>query len=179
MESPEISSAKTCSSLTAGNGISSQPFPVGWPFASKWLPYPASANPITGTPWLGFCALSVISSTNDSIFVPVAASAFEIDSVDGQRARPSAVMRLDRLNVVGSSPALLASPEAERPQRAARRSRAVQICAWVSMSGNWVLAGPEIIILEDAAGSSNTGRAPATPVHAAQIAPVKPRFCAA
>src|SRR5437899_12528885 len=65
--------------------------------------------------------------------VPVAASALASDSVEGQRARPSGVMRLERLKVVGSRPERLARPEAERPERAARRSRAVQICAWVSI----------------------------------------------
>ena len=32
---------------------------------------------------------------------------------DGQRGRPSGVMRFDLLNEVGSSPAFFASPEAE------------------------------------------------------------------
>src|SRR5262245_22383685 len=80
-----------------------------------------------------------MSSTNVSTLVPVAARALEIDSVDGQRARPSGVMRLERLNVVGSRPERLASPEAERPERAARRSRAVQICECVSMTTRMVL----------------------------------------
>ena len=53
--------------------------------------------------------------------------------VEGQRARPSAVMRFDLLNVVGSRPARRASPEAERLARAARRSMADQTCAWVSI----------------------------------------------
>src|SRR5262249_2913416 len=95
----------------------------------------ASANPITGIAWLGLRAFSVISSTNVSTLVPVAASALATDSVEGQRARPSAVMRLERLNVVGSRPARLARPEADSPERAARRSRAVQIWACVSMAG--------------------------------------------
>ena len=42
-------------------------------------------------------------------------------------------MRFDLLNVVGSSPARRASPEADRPARAARRSMADHTCAWVSM----------------------------------------------
>ena len=62
-----------------------------------------------------------------SIEVSVADSDFATDSVEGQRARPSGVMRLDLLKVVGSSPAFLASPEADRPARAASRSMAVQI----------------------------------------------------
>ena len=37
------------------------------------------------------------------------------NSVDGQRGRPSGVMRFDLLKVVGSSPAFLARPDAERP----------------------------------------------------------------
>src|SRR6266851_1879424 len=52
---------------------------------------------------------------------------------NNQRGRPSGVMRLDLLKVVGSSPAFLARPEGESPARAARRSSAVQIWAWVSM----------------------------------------------
>jgi hypothetical protein len=35
-------------------------------------------------------------------------------SVEGQRGRPSPVMRLDLLNEVESSPARLASPDADR-----------------------------------------------------------------
>jgi hypothetical protein len=42
-------------------------------------------------------------------------------------------MRFDLLNVVGSRPARLASPEADRPARAAKRSMADQTCAWVSI----------------------------------------------
>ena len=41
----------------------------------------------------------------------MAASDLATDSVEGQRSRPSAVMRLDLLKVVGSSPARLASAE--------------------------------------------------------------------
>src|SRR4051795_210790 len=74
-----------------------------------------------------------MSCTNASMLVPVAASDFATDSVDGQRARPSGVMRFDLLKVVGSSPAFLARPDAERPARAASRSRAFQIWAWVSI----------------------------------------------
>jgi len=66
---------------------------------------------------------------------PVAVSDFETDSVEGQRARPSGVMRFDLLNVVGSKPARLASPDADSPARAASRSIAVQICARVNMVG--------------------------------------------
>ena len=47
--------------------------------------------------------------------VPVAASDFATDSVEGQRARPSGVMRFDLLKVVGSSPAFLARPDAREP----------------------------------------------------------------
>ena len=38
-----------------------------------------------------------------------------MDSVEGQRNRPSGEVRLERLNVVGSSPALRASPEGVIP----------------------------------------------------------------
>src|SRR5215472_13180316 len=65
--------------------------------------------------------------------VPVAASALAMDSVDGQRARPAGVMRFDLLKVVGSRPARRASPDAESPARAARRSIADQTCACVSI----------------------------------------------
>src|SRR5215813_1876544 len=78
-------------------------------------------------------AVSSISWTKVSMLVPVAASDFATDSVEGQRGRPSGVMRFDLLKVVGSSPACLARPDAERPARAARRSRAPQICAWVNI----------------------------------------------
>ena len=74
-----------------------------------------------------------ISLTNTSIDVPVAESALAIDSVDGQRARPSAVMRFDLLKVVGSRPARFASPDADSPARVARRSIADQTCACVSI----------------------------------------------
>src|SRR2546423_15538643 len=67
--------------------------------------------------------------------VPVADNAFATDSVEGQRARPSRVMRFDLLKVVGSSPDFLASPDGESPARVASRSRAVQILAWVNMAG--------------------------------------------
>src|SRR3954465_15420254 len=62
----------------------------------------------------------------------VAASALATDSVEGHLSRPSGVMRLDLLNVVGSRPERLASPEGDSPARWASRSRAVQIWSWVS-----------------------------------------------
>ncbi len=52
---------------------------------------------------------------NSSRLAPVASSTLATDSVDGQRRRPSGETRLERLNVVGSSPAFLASPEALSP----------------------------------------------------------------
>src|ERR1700719_1080706 len=67
--------------------------------------------------------------------VLLAASDLATDSVDGQRSRPSGVMRLDLLKVVGSSPARLASPEGDSPERSASRSSAVQIWPWVSVRG--------------------------------------------
>jgi hypothetical protein len=69
----------------------------------------------------------VISDTNVSTVVLVACSDLATDSVEGQRGRPSGVTRFDLLKVVGSSPAFLARPEAERPARAASRSTAFQI----------------------------------------------------
>src|SRR5690606_39449567 len=53
-------------------------------------------------------------------------------SVEGQRGRPSDATRLDLLNVVGSSPALRARPEAVRWLRSARRSIAAQMREWES-----------------------------------------------
>src|SRR5450759_3963462 len=50
----------------------------------------------------------------------------------GQRGRPSGVMRLDLLKVVGSRPAFLARPEAVSLARAASRSMAVHI--WLCVS---------------------------------------------
>ena len=79
-----------------------------------------------------------------STVVAVAASALATDSVDGQRARPSGVMRFDLLKVVGSSPDFLASPDADSPARAARRSMALQIWACVSMvapNRKWLIPG--------------------------------------
>ena len=54
-------------------------------------------------------------------------------AVEGQRGRPSGVTRLDLLNVVGSRPAFLASPDGVILARAASRSMAVQIWLCVSM----------------------------------------------
>ena len=94
---------------------------------------PACAKPRSGTVLAASLLPPFINATNASTGVPVAVSALAIDSVEGQRARPSEVMRFDLLNVVGSSPARRASPEADRPARSARRSIADQICAWVSI----------------------------------------------
>ena len=77
--------------------------------------------------------MSPISDTKDSTLTLVAASALATDSVEGQRARPSGVMRFDLLNVVGSRPERLASPDGDSLARAARRSRAVQI--WLCVRG--------------------------------------------
>src|SRR5947209_2530467 len=75
-----------------------------------------------------------MSDTKVSMSVEVPASDFATDSVEGQRWRPSGVMRLDLLKVAGSSPARLARPDAQSPDRAACRSRAFQLWAWVSMA---------------------------------------------
>src|ERR1700674_3309630 len=89
---------------------------------------------MSGTARGAAAPLGLISSRKASIGVPVAASALAIDSVEGQRARPCGVMRFDLLNVVGSRPARRASPEADKPARAARRSMADQTCACVGIS---------------------------------------------
>src|SRR5664280_1029851 len=99
---------------------------------------PASAKPISGTFEIATLPLSVIRVTKVSTLVPVACSALATDSVDGQRGRPSGVMRLDLLKVVGSRPAFLARPEAVSLARAASRSMAVQI--WLCVSD--MRAGP-------------------------------------
>lgn len=54
-------------------------------------------------------------------------------SVEGQRGFPSRVARFERLNVVGSSPERRASPDAVSPFRAASRSIACQMSAWLSI----------------------------------------------
>src|SRR6266478_4267402 len=64
-----------------------------------------------------------------------AASALDTDSVEGHRWRPSGVMRLDLLKVVGSRPERLASPDGDSPARSASRSSAAQIWSWVSACG--------------------------------------------
>src|SRR3984893_5371821 len=78
-------------------------------------------------------APSPISCTKVSMELLVAPSALATDSVEGHRSRPSAVIRLDLLKVVGSRPERLASPEGDSPARSASRSSAVQICSWVSI----------------------------------------------
>src|SRR5215831_6568048 len=113
---------------------------------------------MTRTALAGLRAPSVMSSTKVSTLVPVAASALAIDSVDGQRARPSGVMRLERLKVVGSRPERLARPDAERPERAARRSRAVQICEWVNMEGHNPCFTSETFILATSACHASSRR---------------------
>src|SRR5690242_9025010 len=88
---------------------------------------------MSGTVEIGGFAPSLISVTKVSTLVLVAVSALATDSVDGQRARPSGVMRFDLLKVVGSRPAFLASADAVMLLRAARRSSAFQIWACVSI----------------------------------------------
>src|SRR6202051_4344111 len=88
---------------------------------------------MSGRAWAMLRPLSPISCTKTATLVFVAVRALATDSVEGQRSRPSGVMRLDLLNEVGSRPAALARPEADRPARAASRSRAVHSCACVSI----------------------------------------------
>src|SRR5262249_41272904 len=97
---------------------------------------PACARPMSGTVLraVGTPASSIIC-TKAPMLVPVAASALASDSVEGQRGRPSRVMRFDLLKVVGSRPDFLARPDGDSPAAAARRSRADQTWAWVSMTG--------------------------------------------
>ena len=54
------------------------------------------------------------------MLTPVADSDLRTDLVEGQRARPSGVMRFDLLKVVGSSPARLARPDGDSLARAAK-----------------------------------------------------------
>jgi hypothetical protein len=95
---------------------------------------PACARPISGIACVAAPPRSVISDTKMSTVTPVACSDFATDSVEGQRGRPCGVTRFDLLNVVGSSPAFLASPDADRPARAASRSTAFQMSEWVSIA---------------------------------------------
>src|SRR5260221_6229766 len=115
-----------------GGATSSQPLPVGKPPSSKWPPFAACAKPSSGTDCT-VRAVSPISCTKLSMEELVAASALADDSVGAHRSRPSGVMRLDLLKVVGSRPERLASPEADSPPRSASRSSAVQIWSWVSI----------------------------------------------
>jgi hypothetical protein len=86
-------------------------------------------------------------------------------------------MRFDLLNVVGSSPARLASPEAERPARAAKRSMADQTCAWVSIIAPSMPAHDRIIAC---AFKARAGRSPPEQVAmpASKLAALNSRFCA-
>src|SRR5271167_3183516 len=100
---------------------------------------------MSGTARVAPAPLGLISSRKASIGVAVAVSALAIDSVEGQRARPSAVMRFDLLNVVGSSPARLARPDGDKPDRLASPSIADQICACVSIQ--WPPRGDRLGII--------------------------------
>src|ERR1700692_3464775 len=115
-----------------GGATSSQPSPSGTPPSSKVPLAAACAKPSSGTDCT-VRALSPINCTNESMELLAAASALETDSVEGQRSRPSGVIRLDLLKVVGSRPERLASPEGDNPPRSASRSSAVQIWSWVSV----------------------------------------------
>jgi len=55
------------------------------------------------------------SCTKSARLAPVAWRTFEIDSVDGQRSRPSGLVRFDLLKLVASRPALRARPDAVMP----------------------------------------------------------------
>src|SRR5580704_2587741 len=121
----------------SGNANWSQALPTGIPESSKApllsAGFAIRVKPMSGRAWATMWPLSPISCTKISTLVLVAVRALATDSVDGQRSRPSGVMRLDLLNEVGSSPAALARPEGDRPARAASRSRAVHSCACVSI----------------------------------------------
>src|ERR1700688_3515453 len=119
-----------------GGATSSQPLPVGNPPSSKVPLAAACAKPSSGTDCT-VRARSPINCTKLSMELLVAASALATDSVEGQRSRPSGVMRLDLLKVVGSRPERLASPEGDKPARSASRSSAVQIWSWVSAFGGF------------------------------------------
>jgi hypothetical protein len=60
-------------------------------------------------------AAAVTSWVKSSKVAPVASSTLAMLSVVGQRGRPLPVTRFDLLNDVGSRPARLARPEADRP----------------------------------------------------------------
>ncbi len=77
---------------------------------------------------------------NSSSVVFVDLSAFAMDSVDGHRALPTLVTRLDLLNVVGSRPDFLANPEGVRRRRSANASIAAQTASWDSMVARYLPA---------------------------------------
>jgi hypothetical protein len=52
---------------------------------------------------------------NSSRLAPVAFRILATDSVDGQRSRPSGLVRLERLKLVASRPDLRARPDADKP----------------------------------------------------------------
>ena len=56
-----------------------------------------------------------IRRRNSSRLAPVARSTLATDSVEGQRSRPSGLVRFERLKLVASSPDLRARPEADMP----------------------------------------------------------------
>ncbi len=60
-------------------------------------------------------ALVLLCSLGAGLVPAGAATQLSIDSVDGQRSRPSGLVRLDLLKLVASSPALRARPEAVIP----------------------------------------------------------------
>src|ERR1700736_3537493 len=66
--------------------------------------------------------------------VAVAARILAMLSVEGQRGRPSAATRFERLKVVASRPAFRASPDALSRFSAGSRSIACQIRSWDSTS---------------------------------------------
>ena len=73
------------------------------------------------------------SATKSARSERVAPRILAIDSIDGQRGRPSAAVRFDGLKVVGSSPARRARPEGVSPLRRASRSMADQTVSCESM----------------------------------------------
>lgn len=66
--------------------------------------------------------MAPINLVKSVILAPVDAKILEMLFVDGQRGWPSLDQRLERLNVVGSSPLHFANPEQDMPCSVAKRS---------------------------------------------------------
>src|SRR5262249_5202683 len=125
---PLILRAKALGSPTPGASTSSQPLPTGWPASSNRPRPPALVYWVSGSERAKATPLrSPMSARKPPRDSPVAVRHFETLSVLGQRGLPVGLLRLLLLKAVGSRPARRASPDADKPCLAAKRSRARQI----------------------------------------------------